>query len=198
MRYRDRQDTVLALHRLDAVNQAAHRLDGGRIALELAAVVDRRHGPYLAAQSRQHEVQYVLGSLDEVDVWELLIEHEDVGRRHALRREMAMRVVRDADHAFGAGNRPRPLDDVAFDVVEAVRNHGAVQPEQQAVDRHRRLELVEDLVAHGLVVGAIGRAGVGRMGNTSISPVLGFRSSRRSARTAARWMRVIRPPGRVM
>ena len=40
-----------------------------------------------------------------------------------------------------------------------MRHHGAVQAEQQPVDRQRRLELAQDLVAHDLVVGAVGRAG---------------------------------------
>ncbi len=80
-------------------------------------------------------------------------------RGDALQREMAVRVELDADHAFRADNGAGALDDVAFDVVVAVRHHGAMQAEQQPVDRQGRLELVEDLVAHGLVVGAVGRAG---------------------------------------
>ena len=36
-------------------------------------------------------------------------------------------------------DRAHPLDHVAFHVVVAVRNHGAVQPEQHAVERHRGL-----------------------------------------------------------
>ncbi len=77
----------------------------------------------------------------------------------ALHREMAVRVELDADHALRADDLAAALDDVAFDVVVAVRHHGAVQAEQQAVDRQRRLELAQDLVAHELVVGAVGRAG---------------------------------------
>ena len=131
----------------------------GGIALDLAAVVDRHHRLDLAAQGRQHEIEHILGALDDVGVREFLVEHDDVGARHALQRQMAVRIELDADHAFGADDRPRPLDDVAFDVVVAVRHHGAVQAEQQAVDRQRRLELAQDLVAHELVVGAVGRAG---------------------------------------
>ena len=59
----------------------------------------------------------------------------------ALHREMAMRVELDADHAFGPDDRPGAFDDVAFDVVVAIGHHGAVQAEQQPVDRQRRLEL---------------------------------------------------------
>jgi hypothetical protein len=52
-----------------------------------------------------------------------------------------MGVELDADHAFGPDDRAGAFDDVAFDVVVAVGHHGAVQAEQQPVDRHRRLEL---------------------------------------------------------
>ena len=79
VRDRDRQDAVLAFHRHDAVDEAAHRLHRRRIALDLAAVVDRHHRLDLAAQRRQHEVEHVLGALDHVGVRELLVEHDDVG-----------------------------------------------------------------------------------------------------------------------
>ena len=70
-----------------------------------------------------------------------------------------MRVEFDADHAFWSHDRAAALDHVAFDVVVAVRHHRAVHTEQQTVDRQRRLELAQDLVAHGLVGGAVGYAG---------------------------------------
>src|SRR6266851_6640439 len=71
---------------------------------------------------------------------------------------MAMRVELDADHRLGPDQRPHALDDVAFDVVIAMRYHGAVQAEKDAVDRQRRLELLQYLVAHELVIGAVGRS----------------------------------------
>ena len=49
---RDREDAVLALHRHDAVDEAAHRLQRRRIALDLPAVVDRHDRLDLAAQGR--------------------------------------------------------------------------------------------------------------------------------------------------
>ena len=107
--------------------------------------------------------------------------------RHALHREMAVRVELDADHAFRPDDGARPLDDVAFDVVVAVRHHGAVQAEQQPVDRQRRLELAQDLVAHDLVVGAVGRAGGAGGKAAALDQLEAFRlGARARRRTAAR------------
>ena len=156
---RHREDPVLAFHRHDPVDDTAHRLHRRRVALDLAAVIDRHDGLHLAAQRRQHEVEHILGALDDVGMGEFLVEDDDVGVRDALHREMAVRIELDSDHAFGPCDRAASLDDVAFDVVVAVRHHRAVKAQQQAVDRQRRLELAQDLVPHGLVVSAVGRAG---------------------------------------
>ena len=78
---------------------------------------------------------------------------------HALEREVAVRVQLDADHAACAHDGPHAADDVALHVGVAVGDHGAVQAEQDAVERHRGPALVEDLVAHGFVVAAVGGAG---------------------------------------
>ena len=101
--------------------------------------------------------------------------------RDALQRQMAVRVELDADDAFRPDDGAHALDDVAFDVVVAVRDHGAVQAEQHAVDRQRRLELGQDLVAHGLVVGAVG--GAGRAGGEAAA--LDQREASALARAAA-------------
>ena len=153
------EDSVFALHRHDPVDDAAHRLHRRRIALNLPAVVDRHDRLHLAAQRRQNEVEHVLGPLDDVGMGELLVEDDEVGVRHTLHGEMAVRIEFDANDAFRPDDRAAAFDDVALHVVVAVRHHRAVQPEQQAVDRQRGLELPQDLVAHGLVVGPIGRAG---------------------------------------
>src|SRR5262249_9498042 len=71
---------------------------------------------------------------------------------------MAMRIKFGADDGAWADQRAHARDDIAFDVVVTVRDHGAVQAEEHAVDGQRVLELPEDLVAHRLVVLAVGRA----------------------------------------
>jgi hypothetical protein len=48
---------------------------------------------------------------------------------------------------------------VAFDIIVAVRDHRAVRAEQHTVERQRCFELRQDLIAHELIVGTVGRAG---------------------------------------
>ena len=52
-----------------------------------------------------------------------------------------MRIEFHADHAVRPDDRSRSFQNVAFHIVVAVRNHGAMQPEQHAVERQRGLEL---------------------------------------------------------
>jgi hypothetical protein len=56
----------------------------------------------------------------------------------------------------------RAVQEVALDVVVAVRHHRAVQSEQDAVERQRGRKLAQDRVAHELVGLAAGRAGGAR------------------------------------
>ena len=100
----------------------------------------------------------LLAARGEIRVRILLEQHDDVGERAALLREMAMRIELDADHAVRSDQRAHPLEEVAFAVVIAVRHHRAVQVEHRAVDRQRGLQLAEDFVAHPLIGGARGRA----------------------------------------
>ena len=87
-----------------------------------------------------------------------LVADDDVGGGDALQGEMAVRIELDADHAALADDGAGALDDVALHVVVAVGDHGAVQAEQHAVDRHGGPQLSQNLVAHELVVGPVGGA----------------------------------------
>ena len=155
----DRQHAVLALHRRGLVDEGAHQRQRGGIGADLPAVVHRHDRFDLLADRAQHQGQQVLGALDHVGVREFLVEDDDVGQLHALQRQVAVRVELDADHAVRADDGARALDHVALGVVVAVRHHRAVQAQQHAIERQRGLELGQDLVAHELVVGAVGGAG---------------------------------------
>ena len=61
--------------------------------------------------------------------------------------------------AFSSRELAHPLDEIAFAIVIPIGHHGAVEAEQHAVDRKRRLELREDAVAHHLVIGLAASAG---------------------------------------
>ncbi len=155
----DRQDAVLALHRLDAIDEGAHERQGRGVAADLPAVVERHHRLDLAAQRAKDEVEQVVGALDHVGVRKFLVADDDVGEPYPPDRHVAVRIKLDADHASRPGDRARPLEDVALDVVIAVGDHRAVQAEQDRVHGQRRLELLENFVAHELVVLPIGGPG---------------------------------------
>src|SRR5690606_24154935 len=62
-------------------------------------------------------------------------------------------------------------DEVAFGVVVALRHHGAVETEGDAVDGQRGLDLAQDFIAYGLIGGATDQpAGIGP-GNGSLDKV---------------------------
>ena len=113
----------------------------------------------MLADRLEHQGEEVFGAVDDVGVGEFLVEDGDVGQADALEGEVAVRVELDADDAGGAYDVAHALDDVAFDVVIAVGDHGAVQAQEHAVEREGLAELAENFVAHGFVVGAIGGAG---------------------------------------
>jgi hypothetical protein len=108
---------------------------------------------------RSTRFQHVFGAVGDVGVRKFLVADHDVAVAHALQRHVAVRIVLDADHALGADDRARPLQQIAFDVVVAVRDHRAVQAEQHAVERQRRAQLRQHFVAHELVVGLVDLAG---------------------------------------
>ncbi len=158
MRDRDRQHAVLALERHDLVDEAAHRLDRGRKALDHAAIEYGFHRLDLAADGAQREIDHLLAALGEIRVRIFLEQHDHVGGGAALHGEMAVRVEFDADHGLRADQRAHAFEEIALAVVIAVRHHRAVQVEHRAVDRQRGFQLPEDLVAHPLVGFARGSA----------------------------------------
>jgi hypothetical protein len=92
----------------------------------------------------------------------LLVEDDDIGIAHALAGEVAVRIELDPDRHVWADEPAHPLDDVTLAVVAPRRDHGAVEAEQDRIDRQGRAELIEDLVAHALVIGL--QHGAGRLG----------------------------------
>src|SRR5262245_4820522 len=69
----------------------------------------------------------------------------------ALQRQMTMRVELDADHAFFAGNHASAFEEIALAVVVTLCDHGAVQMEDNAIDRAGSAQLIENLIAHAFV-----------------------------------------------
>ena len=95
-----------------------------------------------------------------------LVEDDDVAEGNPLQGEVAVGVEFHADDAGGADQDADALGDVAFDVIIAVSHHGAVEAEEDAVERQGGCDLGEDFISHGFVVGAVGgpRGGSGEAG----------------------------------
>ena len=90
---------------------------------------------------------------------------ENIGVRHPLPGEMAVRVELRGDDDRRADDRADSLEQIALAVVVALRDHRAVQTENHAIDRQRGAQLVEDLVAQilvGLALQQTARMGQGR------------------------------------
>ena len=78
-------------------------------------------------------------------------QRQDVGGRDPLRRQVAVRIEFGGDQHVRPDHRADPRQQIAFAIVIALRHHGAVQAEHDAVDRQGRRELIEDLVAQRLI-----------------------------------------------
>ena len=100
----DRQDAVLALQRLDAVDIAAHRLAAGREHLEHPAVEHRDVRVDLLPRHPKREVDHLLRPVGEVGMRHFLEHHEDVEGVEPRSRQMRVRVE------LGGDDRARPDD----------------------------------------------------------------------------------------
>lgn len=84
-------------------------------------------------------------------VGELEERREDVAGLDALIGEMAVLVHLAGDEDVGADARAHALEQIAFAIVIALCDPGAVQAEDHGVDRCRGLELTQDFIAQMLV-----------------------------------------------
>src|SRR6266481_1704257 len=89
----------------------------------------------------------LLGRLDpalaHVHVRICLVPVEQVGAPHHGVREVAVEIEGDGDRHGGTDDGAHGFDEVALAVVQALRHHGAVKVEQDAVHRAGRLEVAE-------------------------------------------------------
>jgi hypothetical protein len=149
----------LALAGAEALDVALHRLGGGVVAADHAAVEHGHARAGAAGGGVGDERVELLGALAEVDVRVVLEAHERGGVGDHGVAEVAVRVELGADGRGGADDRAHAGEQVALAVVVAVGDHRAVEAEQDHVDGHGAGEVGEQLVAQGLVGGAHGRAG---------------------------------------
>jgi hypothetical protein len=151
VRDRDGENTVLALPRLHAVDEPAHRLPRRVVDPDHPAVVERHHGLDLALRGRRAEVHEFLRPLDEIGVGVLLVADQDIGMVDHPPRHVAVRIELAPDDGFRADERAHTGQKIALAVVVAVRHHGAVHAQQHDVDRQGLPEVVEQFVSKRLV-----------------------------------------------
>ena len=93
----------------------------------------------------------MLGPGDEISVRKLQKRREDIRRRDALWRQMAVRVERGGHDHRGADNFADTGQQIAFAILDTARHHRAMQAKHHALHRQCCAKLVEDLIAQRLV-----------------------------------------------
>lgn len=93
----------------------------------------------------------MLAPLVEVGVREFEEIGHDIAGRDAFRGQVAVRIEFRCDHHFRPHDGADTLQQIAFAIVIALRDHGAVQAEDHRIDRQCGLELIEYLVAQRLI-----------------------------------------------
>ena len=99
----------------------------------------------------ERQVDHVLAALVEVGVRELKEGRQDIGIGDALSRQVAVGIELGRDEDVRSHEGPDPLEQVALAIVIALRHHGAMQAEHDAVDRQGGPQLPKDLVAQLLI-----------------------------------------------
>jgi hypothetical protein len=147
VRNRDRQDAVLALERLDPVDERTRRIARGVHRDQHLAVDGRTDQLDLAFDLRRAQVDQLVGALEDVGVRVLLERDQQVGVGQHRRRQVVVRIELGADHRLRADQRAHAGQQVALAVVVPVGDHRAVQAEHDHVDRQRRAQVAKQLVA---------------------------------------------------
>ncbi len=135
------------------------------------AVDHRRQRANPLLDGRRAEIDQLERALEHVGVRIFLVGDQQVGALDHRRREVAVRIELGTDHDVGPDDGAHPLQQVALAVVVAVGDHRAVQAEQHHVDRQRRPQVGEQLLAQRLVARARRRAARLRAGHQALDQV---------------------------
>ena len=148
---REREHAVLAFHRGQLVDEAAHRLARGVEHADHAAVPGGHYRFGTALDRALHHREQVFGAVRDVDVGIFLEQDKNSGVAKGAVADIAMEVELDPDRDVGADDLADMGQHVAFAVVIALGDHRAVHAQEYRIDRHGRLEVRHDLVAERLV-----------------------------------------------
>jgi hypothetical protein len=122
------------------------------------------------------QVEEVLGALGHVDMGIFLEQHHRGDVLELLAADIGVEIELGADRDIGSDDAPNMGQEIPLGVVIAFRYHRAVQRQQHRIDRQRRLEVGDDLVAETLIHGLhrlAGRLGKGAEALDSL-PALGL------------------------
>ncbi len=144
------QDAILALHRLYAVDKGAHRLLACRIDADHLAVEcgDHRFDP--AFQRIQREIDHMLAAFVEIRVRKFEEGCENIQVFDPLRGEVAMRIELAGDQNIGPDDGAHAFQKIALAIVIALRDHGAMQAENDCIDRQSGLQLIQNFITQFL------------------------------------------------
>ena len=148
---RDRHHAVPPLQRPHGLDETLHRLAIGEVEAEHPAVEHRGHRRRTTGQTRAQQFDRRLGALEHVGVRIFLEEDQDrrvVGHR---RGQVGVRVQHRADGNIRPDQGAHPGQDIAFAVVAARRDHGAVQGQGDHVHRHRLGQVRQQRIAQRLI-----------------------------------------------
>ena len=147
----DREHAVAALESLDPIDQAPPRLACRMDNADHARIGQRRHRPDAALRHGRAQVHELECAVQHVGVRILLERDQQVGKSHHVLAQVAVRVELGADHDLWADDAAHALEQVAFTVVIALRDHRAVQAEQHHVHRQRGVQVAQQFIAQRLV-----------------------------------------------
>ena len=175
---RQRQHAVLAFHGHQLVDEAAHRFARGVEHADHAAVPGGHYRLGAALDGAFHHVEQVVGTVRHVDVRVFLEQHQGGRVPEGAWAQIAVQVELDADRQVRSDYLADMGQQVAFAVVVAFGHHGAVHRQHYRVDRHRGLQIGDDLVAEGLIDFLHGLAGGHGEGTQAFDdlPALGLRA----------------------
>ena len=146
-RHRSREDARLGLQLMGPPDDRLERLQPGELPghPELRKLGPAHRWPNLAAQCAHDQVGGLAPALGQVGMREVVARDDDVGVRNHLRRDVAVQVERHKDRPVGSHDLPDGFEQVPLAVLDALRDHRAVQIEEPAVDGHGRLQVLDEL-----------------------------------------------------
>ena len=103
--------------------------------------LDRHGGANLSPQCANDQVGGFPAAFAEVDVGIGVAGDDDIGKLGHRVADVGVQVESDDDRAVGSEDGADAAQKIAFAVVDALDDHGAVQVQQRTVDRHGGFEV---------------------------------------------------------